>query len=292
MWLHTMVKKYLGEEKKPDNSEFKPKFKCPMKHGWISGNNKVGEMVTECNFMPSLWNYIIKKGSNPPYKSTDKYWMESSTQLKICITNRVFLKYVRAPETVLFLLMCRYKITNIKLYPDSTILDFKENAIDSIPENILNEIKELSKFNSFFNCDMISINCDYNGYISIQFLLDPYKFTMKSNRFLTNNQSFTNMINTFPNYEMYIKLIKTYSNSDEYIKSILIPLLIGNKLNDNNINSIILNIEFLKEFISTSDSNKLKSLKFYIIIYNLAFDNDDIYKPFFENHILSLLSEY
>lgn len=62
-----------------------------------------------------------------------------------------------------------YKITNIKLYPDSTILDFKENAIDSIPENTLNEIKELSKFNSFFNCD-------YNGSISIQFLLDPYKF--------------------------------------------------------------------------------------------------------------------
>ena len=289
MWLYTMVKKYL--EEKPDNNEFKPKFKCPMKHGWISGNNKMGTMVTEYNFVPSLWNYIIKKGSNPPHKSTDEYWKESSTQLKICVTNKVYLKYIRAPETILFLLMCKYKITNIKLYPDSTILDFKENAIDSIPENILNEIKELSKFNSFFNCDMISIDCDYNGSISIQFLLDPYKFILKSNYFLTNNQSFTNMINAFPNYELYVKLIKIYSNPKEYIKSILIPLIIGNKLNDNNIELIVLNIEFLKEFISTSDSNKLKSLKFYITIYNMAFDDNE-YKTFFENNILSLLSEY
>ena len=210
MWLYTIVKKYL--EEKPDNNEFKPKFKCPMKHGWISGNNTMGTMVTEYNFIPSLWNYIIKKGSNPPHKSTDKYWMELSTQLKICVTNKVYLKYIRAPETILFLLMCKYKITNIKLYPDSTILDFKENVMDSIPENTLNEIKELSKFNSFFNCDMISIDCDYNGSISIQFLLDPYKFIMKSNHFLANNQSFTNMINAFPNYELYIKLIKIYSN--------------------------------------------------------------------------------
>ena len=289
MWLYTIVKKYL--EEKPDNNEFKPKFKCPMKHGWISGNNTMGTMVTEYNFIPSLWNYIIKKGSNPPHKSTDKYWMELSTQLKICVTNKVYLKYIRAPETILFLLMCKYKITNIKLYPDSTILDFKENAIDSIPENILNEIKELSKFNSFFNCDMISIDCDYNGSISIQFLLNPYKFILKSNYFLTNNQSFTNMINAFPNYELYVKLIKIYSNPKEYIKSILIPLIIGNKLNDNNIESIVLNIEFLKEFISTSDSNKLKSLKFYITIYNMAFDDNE-YKTFFENNILSLLSEY
>ena len=289
MWLYTIVKKYL--EEKPDNNEFKPKFKCPMKHGWISGNNTMGTMVTEYNFIPSLWNYIIKKGSNPPHKSTDKYWMELSTQLKICVTNKVYLKYIRAPETILFLLMCKYKITNIKLYPDSTILDFKENVMDSIPENTLNEIKELSKFNSFFNCDMISINCDYNGSISIQFLLDPYKFIMKSNHFLANNQSFTNMINAFPNYELYIKLIKIYSNPKEYIKSILIPLIIGNKLNDNNIESIVLNIEFLKEFISTSDSNKLKSLKFYITIYNMAFDDNE-YKTFFENNILSLLSEY
>lgn len=67
---------------------------------------------------------------------------------------------------------------------------------------------------------------------------------------------------------------------------------VGNKLNNNNnIDSIILNFEFLKEFISTSDSNKLKSLKFYITIYNMSFDND-IYKTFFKNNILSLLSEY
>ena len=57
MWLHTMVKKYL--EEKPDNNEFKPKFKCPMKYGQIYGTNDKN-LVSERNFMTSFWNYIMK----------------------------------------------------------------------------------------------------------------------------------------------------------------------------------------------------------------------------------------
>lgn len=296
MWLHTMVKKYV-EEKKPNNNEFKPKFKCPMKYGWIYGNNDKN-LVSERNFMTSFWNYIMKiSSSNPHSSSYVNYWVskESSNQIKISIKNKVYESYLKSPDTTIFTLMNKYKISNIKFYPKSTdlIYDNKENITNSVPKKVLDEINELSKFNSFFNCDLISIECDFDTkYILVTFLINPVKFTSKSNRFLTNNQSFTNMINTFPNYEMYIKLIKIYSNSDEYIKSILMPLMFNHKFDKIDHKLIILNYNIFKEFISTANPDKLKMLKFYIIIYNLAFDDDDIYKPFFENHILSLLSEY
>ena len=295
MWLYTIAKKYLEEEKVIDD-KFKPRFKCPMIHGWIYGNAN-RRVATEFNFMTSIWNYVMKTGFSHPrrYKSYDNCYItkESSNQIKIIINNDCenFSRSTSSIESVIFKLMDKYKISNIKLYPDSTILTYKEKSINSIPKKVLNEIDELTKFNSFFNCDLISIDIN-EKYLSTTFLLNTIKFTSKSNHFLTDNQSFTNMINTFPNYELYVKMIKVYSNPQEYIKSILIPLIFNHKFDKIDYKLIILNYDILKEFISMADSNKLKMLKFYIKIYNMAFDNDNIYKPFFEKNILTLLSEY
>ena len=71
----------------------------------------------------------------------------------------------------------------------------------------------------------------------------------------------SNMINNFPNYEMYIKLIKTYSNSDEYIKSILMPLMFDHKFDKidhklitnyqvQTIQKFNENIDLINEFIT------------------------------------------